>query len=94
VRFGIPEKTRLQTKWAVGVWEDRASNRNQRLLAGENPLICKFEMLNVEDVNIWHCQFVLEVYHQDGQHYPSLTLYQLCFGLLCHLRMCSRADIT
>jgi len=68
------QRTCLQTKWAVGVGEDRAGNRNQSLLASENPLICKFEMLNIEDMNIWLCQFVLEIHHQDGQHYPSLTL--------------------
>ena len=32
----------------------------------------------------WLCQFELEVYHKDGEPYPSTTLYQLCCGILCY----------
>ena len=52
-----------QTKWAVNVWEEWESSRNQVMSS------CKFEMLSVEEMNFWLCQFVLEIRCHDGKRY-------------------------
>ena len=49
---------------------------------------CEIEMLSAHDqlINFWLCRFVLEIRQHDGERYPPASLYQLCCGILCHLR--------
>ena len=90
---GVPEKTRNQTKWAVKVWTEWATSRNKKLLSDEAPFSCKIEKLSAQLINFWLCRFVLEIRRRDGERYPPASLYQLCCGLLRHLRAAGRAEV-
>ena len=83
---GVPEKTRNQTKWAVKVWKEWATSRNKKLLSDKAPFSCEIEKLSAQLINFWLCRFVLEIRRRDGERYPPASLYQLCCGLLRHLR--------
>ena len=90
---GVPEKTRNQTKWAVKVWTEWATSRNKKLLSDETPFSCEIEKLSAQLINFWLCRFVLEIRRRDGERYPPASLYQLCCGLLRHLRAAGRAEV-
>ena len=90
---GVPEKTRNQTKWAVKVWKEWATSRNKKLLSDEAPFSCEIEKLSAQLINFWLCRFVLEIRRRDGERYPPTSLYQLCCGLLRHLRAAGRAEV-
>ena len=90
---GVPEKTRNQTKWAVKVWTEWATSRNKKLLSDEAPFSCEIEKLSAQLINFWLCRFVLEIRRRDGERYPPASLYQLCCGLLRHLRAAGRAEV-
>ena len=94
IATGIPAKTRQQTDWTVRVWEQWSTSRNEQLLPGEKPFSTDFGALTVEEMQFWLCRFVLEVRKVDGEHYCPSTLYQLCCGLLRHLRNnCNQVDV-
>jgi len=92
---GIPQKTNLQTDWTVRVWEEWAKSRNSRLLPGEKPFSAELiGMLTRTEMQFWLCCFVLETRKANGEPYNPNTLYQICCGLLRHLRInCNQSDV-
>lgn len=44
------------------------------------------KITNETEINNLMTRFVLEVRRKDGNPYPPRSLYQLCVGLLRHLR--------
>ena len=52
-------------------------------------------MLSAHDqlINFWLCRFVLEIRRHDNERYPPASLYQLCCGILRHLRAAGRAEV-
>ncbi len=90
IASGVPPKTKYQTDWTIRVWEDWAESRSQRLLPGEKPLERDFTTLAAQDMDFWLSRFVLE---KGGEPYPPNSLYQICCGLLRHLRKSNRADV-
>ena len=94
IASGIPQKTKMQTDWTVRVWEQWAKSRNSRLLPGEKPFSAEFESLTRSEMQFWLCRFVLETRKANGEPYNPNTLYQICCGLLRHLRInCNRSDV-
>ena len=87
------KKLENQTKWAVSVWKEWAVNRNLRLLHGEMPFSSDIEQLSDEEIDFWLCRFVLEICRKDGNNYPPNSLYQICCGLLRHLRTSGHAEV-
>lgn len=69
-------------------------SRNSRLLPGEQQFSFDFGAFSVAEMQFWLCRFVLEVRKVNGEPYNPTTLYQICCGLLRHLRTnCNRADV-
>ena len=93
MEFRVPEKTRNQTNWAIKVWSEWAISRNRNLLPDEAPFNCEIETLSAQLINFWLCRFVLEIRRRDGERYPPASLYQLCCGILHHLRAAGRAEV-
>ena len=94
IASGIPQKTKMQTDWTVRVWEQWAKSRNSRLLPGEKPFSAEFGSLTRSEMQFWLCRFVLETRKANGEPYNPNTLYQICCGLLRHLRInCNRSDV-
>ncbi len=54
-KASIPQKTKLNTDWAVKVWTDWAESRNARLLPEENPFSVSICDLTVSEMNFWLC---------------------------------------
>ena len=77
---GIPEKTRAQTKWGVGVWKDWASERNT--MNGEVFISLRFvEAARKQQLCTYMCYFMTDIRQKDGKEYPPLNFYQLCCSL-------------
>ena len=94
IASGIPQKTKMQTNRTVRVWEQWAKSRNSRLLPGEKPFSAEFGLLTRSEMQFWLCRFVLETWKANGEPYNPNTLYQICCGLLRHLRInCNRSNV-
>ena len=89
----ISTKTKEQTEWAVKVWKEWALARNTRLLSDKKPFSTTFCELTVSEMDFWLSRFILEVRKENGDPYPSNTLYQLICGLQHQLREHGRAGI-
>ena len=46
-----------------------------------------------EEMDFWLSRFILEIRRKDGKPYPPNSLYQICCGLLRHLRGSGRAEV-
>ena len=94
----IPNNTKHNTSWSVGVWQDWAKGRNARVLElGVVDKLVISDILKVpeEELNYWLAKFVVEVRKkgEKAEFYPPTTLYQICCGLLRFLRNNGRAAL-
>ena len=96
----IPQGTRHNTKWAVGVWKEWAEIRNSKAVnCGDDlyrfvePKIVNLRSDN--EINYWLGKFVVEIRKKKpcGEQYPPNTLYQLCCGVQRYFRENGRADL-
>ncbi|CAC5417811.1 unnamed protein product [Mytilus coruscus] len=71
----------VNTKWAVGVFNQWRSFRTQNKDA-----IIELHMMNAECMNYWLERFVMETRKQNGDEYPPKSLYYIVCGLLRHCR--------
>ena len=69
----------------MNVWKEWATYRKQLNSADCPPYILT---MSPAELDKWLSRFVLEVRRRDGNVYPPNTLYQLCCGLLRHIREC------
>lgn len=93
----IPKSTRYATKWAVKIFEEWQSGRDNKDPAKEQ---CSFKLdlrnvealdnnicnMNAESLNLWLTKFVQEVCKSDGGRYPARSLYQIITGLQRYLK--------
>ena len=49
--------------------------------------------MSAQLINFWLCRFDLEIRRRDVERYLPASLYQLCWGLLRHLRATGRAEV-
>ena len=94
----IPNNTKHNTSWSVGVWQDWAKGRNARVIElGVVDKLVITDILKVpeEELNYWLAKFVVEVRKkgEKAEFYPPTTLYQICCGLLRFLRNNGRAAL-
>jgi hypothetical protein len=93
----IPKNTGYNTKWAVKVFEQWQSCREDKTVrnvpsSSVNLHICQVEDLttplhcmNAETLNLWLSRFVEEVCNAKGERYPGRTLYVIICGLKRYL---------
>jgi hypothetical protein len=96
-RFGLPleegdidnfklsfesKNTRKNTNWSFTTFQEWRKYRME--LTGA--FIPELAQMNEIEMNGWMSRFVLEARRKDGAPYPPRSLYQLCVGLLRHLR--------
>ena len=43
-------------------------------------------MLTLDKIDYWMQKFVLEIRRKDGKEYPPNTVYQICYGIMHHIR--------
>ena len=93
----IPKSTRYATKWAVkifGEWQSGRDNKDP----GKEQCSFKFDLgnvealdtnicnMNAESLNLWLTKFVQEVCKSNGDRYPARSLYQIVTGLQRYLK--------
>ena len=54
--------------------------------SGEPVLNQRIDEMSDEDLDFFLARFVAEVRKEDGQEYPSKTIYEMICSLLCYLR--------
>ena len=80
----IPENTKHNTTWAVGVWKDRAEERNVKAKAlGPNQKLVNPDIVKISnlELNYWLANFVVEIRKKDkdkGQSTVRQRLYINC----------------
>ena len=87
----IPESTKHNTTWAVGVWKNWVEERNVKAKAlGPNQKLVNSDIVKISnlELNYWLTEFVVEIRKKGdkGEYYPPATQYKLCCGLLRYLR--------
>ena len=76
-RDRIPNKTRLNTSWAVNVCRAWAEYRNTKIETAVDEyssVSVNFETTSVKEVDYWLTSFILEARRGDGKPYPANSL--------------------
>lgn len=89
-----PKATHYNTRWALKVfrdWQASRANKNvefdkdheldQAVLWKVQDLTCRVEEMSTDSLNFWLSKFISEVAKQNGERYPSKTLYLLICGI-------------
>ena len=84
--LAIPLNTSKSTSWATNAWVEWTEYVLQQGVDPEDALSALINQMTKEELNRWLPHFVMEARRQDGKPYPPNTLYQLCCGLLRHIR--------
>ena len=79
-----PATTNKSTNWSLNLWKERTENR--KVCGHEHPDRLPHLMQIDDDPIKWMCCFILEVRHKDGNEYPPNTIYQICPGILRHIK--------
>ena len=67
----------------MNLWKEWAKNREA--LGHPHPDRLP-HLLEVSSLNDWMCKFIIEVRRKDGNEYPANTLYQICCGIMRHVK--------
>ena len=80
----VPQKTRQQTKWAIGIW---LNWRLHQIKIAKNPDECPPRLAEMDkaDLSKWLSKFLVEIRHNDGKACTGTTLHQILCGLQRHL---------
>uniref|UniRef100_A0A1X7T7U7 Uncharacterized protein n=1 Tax=Amphimedon queenslandica TaxID=400682 RepID=A0A1X7T7U7_AMPQE len=78
----IPQSTAKSTSWTLNIWKEWADNR--KTLGHDFPGAP--HLLQMHELNNWMSKFIVEIRRKDGKEYPASTLYQICCGIMRHLR--------
>lgn len=95
----IPEGTKWSTAWCVRTWiewTEERRNSNATITSDLYKVVNSDVLaLSNEEINYWLSKFVVEVRKKIpvGEPYPPNTLYQLCCGILRHLRENGRPEL-
>ena len=85
IRGRIPANTAKSTRWAVGVWNTWADERNKLQLNPEVPMVPLLEgqvsSSTKRNLPFWLSRFVFEIRKQNGKPYPGDTLWVICSGV-------------
>ena len=84
--LAIPLNTSKNTSWATNAWIEWTEYVLQQGVDPEDAPSPLINQMTKEELNRWLPHFVMEARRQDGKPYPPNTLYQLCCGLLRHIR--------
>ena len=79
----VPSTTERSTQYAINIWKEWSSNRKERGV--EYPL-CLPHLLTLYEIDYWMQKFVLEIRCKNGKEYPPNTVYQICCGIMHHIR--------
>ena len=84
----IPKKTRENTKWALSVWNDWISYREQKVetLIELYTLPEDLSVVPYHKLDIWLSKFVVECRRKDGKPYPPTSLTQIMAAIQRHMR--------
>ena len=86
----VAPNTHKSTMWAVRTIDAWRDERNANSEMGEKCPLDLFEKPDAEKLNRWLSRFVVEARRQDGEPYPTRSLYLLLSGLLRHGRSKSK----
>ncbi len=82
-KSSVPKTTARATAWAFNLWKEWSKSRETQGAAyPDRPP----HLLQLERLNYLLSKFALEVRRKDGIEYPPCTLYQICCGIMRHLR--------
>ena len=85
----VPRATTHANEWAVSVWRQWASNRNQmeETCRDNNfPVPVDLATATVDNLDYWMSFFIMEICRQDGQCYPPNSLFNIVAGIQRYLR--------
>lgn len=86
----VPEKTLLDTKYCIGVWNHWCDHRCA--VHGDN--IPPIEQLSMQQQLAMHlCSFVFEVRKKTGEEFPPKSLHHIVSGIQRHLCMSGNSSI-
>ena len=98
LRSTVPRNTENNTKWAVKIFEDWQSQREEKSpkcfytssaaldVTKIHDLTTPLKDMNGETLNLWLTRFVEEVSNSRGERYPSRSLYLIICGIRRYLR--------
>ena len=75
--------TNKSTNWSLNLWKEWAENRK---VCGHKHSDRLPNLMQINDLVKQMCQLILEVRQKDGNEYPPNTSYQICCGLLHHIK--------
>ena len=78
-----PATTNKSTNWSINLWKEWAENR--KVCSHEHPDRLP-HLMQIDDLIKWMCQFILDVRCKDSNEYPPNTIYQICCGILRHIK--------
>lgn len=94
-KSGVPVKTKMNTNWAINVWNSWAKERVCVEEAEKDHELCNnFVDMKVEAMVFWLPKFVIEVRKEDTTQYPPDSIYSLICGLQRCLKNNDRAEIS
>ncbi|KXJ18901.1 Zinc finger MYM-type protein 3 [Exaiptasia diaphana] len=95
----VPGGTKMSTAWSIRTWCEWAEERKNTTLTDNSDLfkVVNPDVTNLSDgeLNYWLSKFVVEVRKKNplGEPYPPNSLYQLCYGIMRHLKGNGRPDV-
>ena len=82
----VPKNTVCCTKWAQKIWQEWSKQRQITYPNSHGEWRIHLLIVNNEQLDKWLSKFIIEVRRYDDQPYPPNTLYNICCGLLHHIR--------
>lgn len=89
----------MSTAWSIRTWVEWAEERKITTSTDNSDLykVVNTDVKNLSDseLNYWLSKFVVEVRKKNplGEPYPPNSLYQLCYGIMRHLKENGRPDV-
>ena len=85
----VSDASRRKWNWVPNIFEEWRETRNEAVLkvenSGEPVLHQRIAEMSDEDLDFFLARFVAEVRKEDGQEYPSKTIYEMICSLRCYL---------
>ena len=81
----IPQNTSRSTKWALKTFDVWLNARNQDRGVESVPADLLTDP-NIDQLNKYLSQFVVEARKSNGENYPPATLHQILCGIMRHMR--------